>query len=103
VWAGDFLFLSGVCGSDLKTCDDIKSETKKAMETAALMLASEGLDFGNVVNTRIYLTDLDKFTEMNEVYKSFFSQPYPARATVEVSKLVDGANIEIVFVAYKGK
>lgn len=105
VWAGDFLFLTGVCGVDPTTGEvvagGVAAETKLAMETAGAMLASEGLSFDDVVNARIYITDLDQFSEMNAVYKSFFNPPYPARATVEVTRLVDGANVEIVFVVYK--
>ncbi|MDR1943490.1 MAG: Rid family detoxifying hydrolase [Synergistaceae bacterium] len=107
VWAGDLLFLTGVCGADPKTGEiaagGIGAETKLAMETAGAMLASEGLSFDDVVNARIYITDFDKFKEMNEVYKSFFNPPYPARATVEVSRLAGGAGVEIVLVAYRGK
>lgn len=106
VWAGNLLFLTGVCGADIETGEilgggDIKIETKVAMETAKAMLESEGLSFDNVVNTRIYITNFDDFKGMNEVYKNYFSPPYPARATVEVTKLADDAHVEIVFVAYK--
>ena len=105
IWAGPFLFLSGVCGIDPKTGEiavngGIGEETRLAMETAQKLLTSEGLSFENVVNARIYITDMKDFKAMNEVYKSFFSPPYPARATVEVSKLAGNAHVEIVLVAY---
>lgn len=105
VWAGNFLFLSGVCGEDPATGElaegGIEAETKRAMETAGAMLQSEGLSFDDVVNARIYLADFDDFKAMNEAYKSFFTPPYPARATVEAARLADGAKVEIVLVAYK--
>ena len=106
VWAGNLLFLTGVCGADPETGEivgngDIRIETKVAMETAKAMLESEGLTFDNIVNTRIYITNFNDFQAMNEVYKSYFEAPYPARATVEVVKLAEGAHVEIVFVAYK--
>lgn len=108
VWAGDILFLTGVCGADPKTGEivgngDIRKETKVAMDTAKAMLESEGLTFDDVVNTRIYITNFDDFKNMNEVYKSYFKAPYPARCTVQVVQLADDAHVEIVMVAYKGK
>lgn len=105
VWAGNILFLTGVCGADIRTGeitkDGVGEETRIAMETAKAMLEGEGLTLDDVVNARIYITDMDKFKEMNEAYKTFFNAPYPARATVEVSRLADDANVEIVLVAYK--
>ena len=105
VWAGNLLFLSGVCGEDPATGElvegGIGAETKQAMEAAGAMLESEGLTFDDVVSARIYISDFDDFKAMNEVYKSFFTPPYPARATVEVGRLADGAKVEIVLVAYK--
>ena len=105
VWAGNLLFLSGVCGEDPATGElvegGIGAETKQAMEAAGAMLESEGLTFDDVVSARIYISDFDDFKAMNEVYKSFFTPPFPARATVEVGRLADGAKIEIVLVAYK--
>ena len=107
VWAGNLLFLTGVCGADAQTGEIVgggmAAETKLAMETAGALLASEGLSFDDVVNARIYITDMDKFQEMNTAYKAFFTAPYPARATVEVTRLADGAQVEIVLVAYKEK
>jgi len=102
VWAGPTLYLSGVTGitEELLAKPDIAQETKNAMGDAQTALASQGLSFAHVVQARIYITDMKKFAEMNEAYKSFFEQPYPARATVEVAKLAEGANIEIVFTAY---
>ena len=66
-----------------------------------MRLESEGLTFDNVVSARIYIADFDDFKAMNEAYRSFFTPPYPARATVEVGRLADGAKVEIVLVAYK--
>ena len=98
--------MTGVCGADAGSGEilghgDIRVETKAAMETAKAMLASEGLTFDNVVNARIYITSFDDFKKIDEVYRSYFTAPYPARATVETAKLADGAHVEIVFVAYK--
>jgi len=102
VWAGNTLYMAGVCGitEKLKTDKDIKQETLNAMHSAQTVLESQGLTFENVVSARIYITDMENFADMDEVYKSFFSKPYPARATVEAARLADGAHIEIVFIAY---
>lgn len=106
VWAGNLLFLTGVCGEDPQSGKivgngDIRMETKVAMETAKALLKSQGLDFSNVVNSRIYITDFKDFKQMNDVYASYFKIPYPARATVQVSQLANNAHVEIIFVAYK--
>ena len=102
VWAGQTLYMTGACGitDELRAEPDMRQETVNAMLSAEKILKSQGLTFENVVNARIYISDMAQFNEMNEAYKTFFCKPYPARATVEVSKLADGAHLEIVFVAY---
>lgn len=102
VWAGPTLYLSGVTGitDELLAKPDMAQETKNAMMEAKIALESQGLSFADVVEARIYMTDIGKFSEMNDAYKSFFEQPYPARATVEISKLAGDANVEIVLTAY---
>ncbi|MER3558990.1 MAG: hypothetical protein C4336_05735, partial [Armatimonadota bacterium] len=61
-----------------------------------------GATLQHVVKTTIYLQDLDDFKAMNEVYATYFCEPYPARATVEVSGLPKGVLIEIEAIAYLG-
>ncbi|MEG2185532.1 MAG: RidA family protein [Cloacibacillus sp.] len=102
VWAGQTLYLGGVCGitDDLLKNPDIKQETHNAMHEAKMILDGANLTFDDIINARVYITDLSKFAEFNEVYKSYFTAPYPSRATVEVSGMIGGANIEIVFIAY---
>ena len=63
------------------------------------MLAAAGLTFDDVVKVNVYLTSMDDFGEMNEVYARQFSEPYPARTTVAVAALPLGARIEIELVA----
>ena len=99
VKSGNLVFLSGQIPIDPATGDivegDIAAQTKQVLENLRAVLKAAGLDMTNVVKTTVYLTDLETFTEMNETYATFFSEPYPARATVGVSKLPKGAAIEI--------
>jgi 2-iminobutanoate/2-iminopropanoate deaminase len=106
VWAGNLLFMTGVCGEDPHSGElvgggDIAAETRQAMDNAASLLSAEGMTFDDVVNARIYMTNMDDFADMNSAYKEYFDGQYPARATLEVSRLVGGAHIEIVFTAYR--
>lgn len=102
---GNVIYVSGQIAKDSKTglliTSDIKSETKKVMENITAILKAAGMDLSHIVKTTIYMKNLDQFTEMNEVYGSFFSSNYPARETVQVVKLPLDANIEISVIAVK--
>jgi len=102
VWTGKTLYMSGILGitDELVKSPDLKKETSNALKQAILLLESQGLTLENVVKAAVYLTDINKFSEFDETYKGFFKDSYPARATVEVSKLAINANIEIVLTAY---
>ena len=80
---------------------DIKTETKQVMENVKAILNDAGMDFTNVCKTTIFLTDLNDFSMVNEVYGSYFSSNYPARETVQVSKLPLNVNVEISVIAVK--
>lgn len=102
---GDMLFVSGQVGKhpvsgDLMICD-IKTETKQVMENIKGILNDAGMDFANVCKTTIFLTDMSDFALVNEVYGSYFSNDYPARETVQVSKLPLNVNVEISVIAMK--
>jgi 2-iminobutanoate/2-iminopropanoate deaminase len=103
--AGQMLFVSGQVAKDANTGElilkDIKSETRKVMENVSAILKEGGMDLSNVVKTTIFLLDMKKFSEMNEVYGSFFEGNYPARETVQVSALPLGVNVEISVIAVK--
>lgn len=105
IWADKTFYMAGVCGinNELLSSPDIIEETHNAMHEAELILKSQNLTFDNVINARIYITNLNNIIDINNVYRSYFSQPYPSRATVQVSGLIAGANIEIVFTAYDPK
>jgi 2-iminobutanoate/2-iminopropanoate deaminase len=78
---------------------DIVIQTRQVLTNIKNILAAEGLDFKNVIKTTIFMTNLDDFSLMNEVYSQFFTSEHPARSTVQVAALPKGANIEIEVIA----
>ena len=106
VISGDLMFISGQVAFDPNTdelvLDDIQSETKQVMENLKSILEEANLSFKNVVKTTIFLSDMNDFQQVNEVYGSYFSNDQaPARETVEVSRLPKDVNVEISMIAYK--
>ena len=104
VMAGNMFFTSGQIAINSKTeelvTDNIKDETKQVMENLKAVLNSADLNFTNVVKTSIFITSMDDFKDINEVYGSYFDiGNEPARETVEVAKLPAGVNIEISMIA----
>ena len=101
---GDFLYTSGQISLDPKTMEmitgNIELETKKVLQNIEAILSAEGLNFGHVIKTTVYLTDLSEFTRMNQVYENFFSNTKPARACVQVAALPKGAKVEIDAIAH---
>ena len=101
----NLLFVSGQVAKDSKTGEltlsDIKSETKKVMENVSAILNEVGMDLSHVVKTTIFMKDMNQFSEMNEVYGSFFTGNFPARETVQVSRLPLDVNVEISVIAAK--
>lgn len=88
--AGDYFFVSGQLGIDPSTesvPDDVAGQTKQALENLSRLLEQAGLSMASVVKTTVFLTDMKSFDVMNSVYVSSFSQPLPARSTIEVSAL----------------
>lgn len=101
--AGNLLFVSGQIPLDASTGEQIRSgiadETKKVLENLRAILEAAGGSLNDVVKTTIFLKDMNQFSTVNEVYGSFFAQPFPARATVEVSRLPKDVNVEIEAIA----
>jgi len=79
----------------------IKDETRYIMEHMKFILEEAGMTFDNVVKTTIFLKDLNNFVQVNEAYGSFFTKDFPARATIEASRLPKDANVEICMEAVK--
>jgi 2-iminobutanoate/2-iminopropanoate deaminase len=105
IFCGDFLFVSGQIAIDPKTdaliTDTIIAETHQVMQNIKAILFAAGLDFPNIVKTSIFLSDMNYFAQVNEIYGSYFLSDYPARETVQVSKLPKGVNVEISVTAHR--
>ncbi|WPV00173.1 RidA family protein [Mucilaginibacter sp. cycad4] len=103
--AGGFLFVSGQIPIDPLSGEiissDIKAETTQVMENIKAILTEAGLAFDNIVKTSIFLTDLQNFAQVNEVYGTYFTADFPARETIQVSALPKGVNVEISVIAVK--
>lgn len=96
---GETLYVSGQIAGDLASQGDIQAETRKVMEHVGAILRAGGMDYANVVKATIFVKDLNNFAAINEVYGSFFSDPFPARETVEVARLPKDVNVEISVIA----
>ena len=79
----------------------IEDETRRVLKNLAAVLAAEGLGLDAIVKTTVYLTDLADFPRVNQTYAEFFTEPFPARATVQVAALPRGARIEIDAIAIR--
>ena len=110
ILSGNLLFISGqICldpsSGKLKN-KDIQEETHQVMHNLKTILGAAGMDFSNVVKTTIFITDMNRFSEMNEVYGKYFTSDlptgqagFPARETVQVSALPKFVNVEISMIA----
>ena len=104
VISGNLLFMSGQIAFDPSTGElvigEIQAETKQVMENLKSILDEAGLSFKDVIKTSIFLSDMNNFQQVNEVYGSYFSdEDAPARETVEVSRLPKDVNVEISMIA----
>jgi len=104
VRVGDLLFLSGQVPLDPATGQliegDISAQTRRVMDNLDAVLKSAGLSFADVARTTIFLADMNDFAKVNEVYGSYFTEPFPARATVQVARLPKDARVEIDAIAF---
>jgi 2-iminobutanoate/2-iminopropanoate deaminase len=103
VWAGDLLFCAGQISLDPATgnmiAGGIAEQTARVLENIRGLLQSQGLDLGNVVKSTVYLSDMNNFGPMNEVYARYFTKAPPARSTIQAARLPKDALIEIEVVA----
>ena len=101
--ANGFVFASGQVPIDPATGEfaegGIGEQTRQSLTNVTHVLAAAGTDLSHVVKTTVYLSDMANFAAMNEVYATFFKEPYPARSAVAVKTLPKGALVEIEVLA----
>ncbi|WP_373056273.1 RidA family protein [Zunongwangia sp. H14] len=106
ILSGNILYVSGQIAinpmtGELET-EDLAAETKLVMENLKAILAEAEMDFDNVIKTSIFISDMNNFGKINEVYGSYFdTETAPARETVEVANLPKFVNVEISAIAVK--
>lgn len=103
VKAGNLVFVSGQIPIDPATGEfvpgDVRAQTDRVMRNLAAILEAAGTSLDAVVRCTVYLADMDDFAAMNEVYGSYFTQPAPARATIQAARLPKDARVEIDVIA----
>jgi 2-iminobutanoate/2-iminopropanoate deaminase len=101
---GDLLFCAGQIPIDPATGNlvsgGIKAQTQRALENIKAILDDQTLNFGNVVKSTVFMTNLADFAGMNEVYAKYFTADFPARSTAQVAALPKGASVEIEVIAH---
>ncbi|OFW20361.1 MAG: hypothetical protein A3H97_20705 [Acidobacteria bacterium RIFCSPLOWO2_02_FULL_65_29] len=101
--AGQLLFVSGQVPIDPATGamvgGDIAAQARRALDNVGLLLSAAGLSSADVVRTTVFLADMSDFAAMNAIYATYFSEPYPARSTVQAARLPRDARIEIDAIA----
>ena len=80
---------------------DLQEETHQVMHNLKAILSAADMHFCNVVKTTIFITDMNRFAELNEVYGKYFTADFPARETIQVSALPKFVNVEISMIAVK--
>lgn len=105
VKSGNTIYVSGQLGLNPSTGsfdkDDIITQTNQSLNNIKAILESEGYSLNDVVKTTVLLKDINEFSQMNEVYASYFNEPFPARAAFEVAALPKNGRVEIEAIAVK--
>lgn len=105
VMAGDILFASGQLGLVPATGafagESFAEQAEQVMKNVRGILASQGMDFSNVVKTSVFLADMADFATLNQIYAQYFTEPYPARSAVAVKTLPKGGLVEMEVIAVK--
>ena len=102
---GNTLYISGQLGIDPATSKlvdgDTAAQAEQALKNIMAILMEENMSMHNVAQVQVFLADIADFAAVNEVYKSFFSEPYPARAAIQAGALPAGGSVEILVTAVK--
>jgi 2-iminobutanoate/2-iminopropanoate deaminase len=100
---GDYIFLSGQIPLDPSSGElipgPVENQAKAVLESIKNILAKANLTMDHIVKSTIFLTDLDYFQKVNQVYSQYFQEPYPARSTIQVAALPKGSPVEIEVIA----
>lgn len=104
---GDFIFVSGQGpinpGTGSLELGDVRAETRRVFENIRAILEAAGSSLEQVVKCNVYLRDIKDFAAMNEVYKTYFSTPFPARTTIQAGALPGGIAVEIECIAKQAR
>ena len=105
VMAGDTLFCSGQIAISPETNEvlqaDVQTQARRVLDNLKAVVESSGLSLDNVVKTSIFLTDMNDFNAVNDVYKNYFVRKFPARSTIQVAGLPKGVKVEIEAIAVR--
>ena len=104
---GDLIFVAGQGPTNPQTgqreLGDVRSETKRTLENLRAILQAAGSSLDHVMKCNVYLRDINDFAAMNEVYRTFFTAPFPARTTIQAGALPGGIAVEIECIAKKAR
>ena len=102
---GNTLYISGQLGIDPATGKRVDGDTaaqaEQALKNIMAILMEENMSMHNVAQVQVFLAEIADFSAVNEVYKSFFSEPYPARAAIQAGALPAGGSVEILVTAIR--
>lgn len=104
VQLGDLIFTSGQLGlvpESGQLAEGVEAQAAQALRNVKAVLEAAGSGLDKVIKTTVFLKDMNDFTKVNEVYGSFFAEPYPARSAVEVARLPKDGLVEIEVIAVK--
>ena len=104
---GEFIFVAGQGPTNPQTgkreLGDVRSETQRTFENLRAILQAAGSSLDDVLKCNVYLRDINDFAAMNEVYRTFFTAPFPARTTIQAGALPGGIAVEIECIAKKAR
>lgn len=102
---GQIVFVSGQIPLNPSTMeivsDDVTEQTTQVMKNVGAILEEAGLNYAHIAKANIYLSSMEDFQTVNEIYASFLQEPYPARAAIEVSRLPKDVKVEVEVIAHR--
>lgn len=104
IQTGDIIYASGQIGLDPATgemVDGLENQAHRVMKNVKAVLAAADCEMSDVVKSMIFMQNMDDFVTVNDIYASYFEEPYPARSAVEVARMPKGALVEVEVIAKK--